>query len=168
MPGEMPPGAGRRFGAGSGKAVTSVRPGRGGDPELPGPSRAVMRLKRHSKFPPRLAFSSAMDLAFSPDGLLVATAEARSAARLWKVASCRPVRTLSGHKAAVHGVAFSPDGRLLATAAIDGTARLWEAASGDRVRTLSGHTGWVWAVAFSPDGRLLATAGDDRTVRLWA
>jgi hypothetical protein len=31
-----------------------------------------MRLKRHSKFPPRLTFSAAMDLAFSPEGRLVA------------------------------------------------------------------------------------------------
>jgi hypothetical protein len=36
------------------------------------PSRVVMRLKLHSKFPPRLAFSAAMDLAFSPEGRLVA------------------------------------------------------------------------------------------------
>ena len=106
-------------------------------------------------------------VAFSPDGLLLATAGDDSTVRLWEVASGMPVRSLSGHAGAVSGVAFSPDGLLLATAGDDSTVRLWEVASGMPVRSLSGHAGAVSGVAFSPDGLLLATAGDDSTVRLW-
>ena len=78
-----------------------------------------------------------------------------------------PVRTLTGHTAAVWGVAFSPDGRLLATGSDEGTARVWDTATGEHLRTLAGHAGGVRGVAFSPDGRLLATASRDGTARLW-
>jgi hypothetical protein len=110
---------------------------------------------------------SVWDVAFSPDGRLLATASDDQTARLWNPATGDCLRTLTGHTGQVYGVAFSPDGRLLATASDDKTARLWNPATGKRLRTLTGHTGWVWDVAFSPDGRLLATASDDKTAGLW-
>ncbi|WP_261558378.1 pentapeptide repeat-containing protein, partial [Frankia tisae] len=106
-------------------------------------------------------------VAFSPDGAVLATAAADGTARLWEVATGRPLRTLTGHDGSVWSVAFSPDGTLLATAADDRTARLWDAATGRPLRTLTGHDNWVWSVAFSPDGAVLATASADGTARLW-
>ena len=91
-------------------------PGPGGHPELQGPSRVVRRLKRHGIFLLPMAFSFAnyvaisftMDVAFSPDGRLLATAQSGAEARLWDVASGWAVCRLSGHSDAVYGVAFSP------------------------------------------------------------
>src|SRR5258706_3312477 len=91
-------------------------PGPGGHPELQGPSRVVRRLKRHGIFLLPMAFSFAnyvavsftMDVAFSPDGRMLATAESGAEARLWDVASGWAVCRLSGHSDAVSGVAFSP------------------------------------------------------------
>jgi hypothetical protein len=66
------------------------------------------------------------EVAFSPDGKLLATAGADKTARLWEVATGERVRVLTGHGAPVNGMAFSPDGKLLATAGADGKTRLWE------------------------------------------
>ena len=108
------------------------------------------------------------DVAFSPDGSLLATAADDCTARLWDMPGGRLVSILTGHDERVHGVAFSPDGSLLATAGDDGTARLWDLPGGTPAGILTGHKrGGVHDVAFSPDGSLLATAGRDGTARLW-
>ena len=66
-----------------------------------------------------------LDVAFSPDGTLIATAVADKTARLWEVGGRELLRCR--HDGHVGAVAFSPDGKLLATASNDKTARLWKA-----------------------------------------
>jgi WD40 repeat protein len=102
-------------------------------------------------------------VAFSPDGLLLATVSDDWVVRLWDVTSAQ-VRAQISQDVPVGDLAFSPDGRLLATASYD--TRLWEVASG-RERPRAGlHATEARGVAFSPDGRLLATA-DREGARLW-
>jgi WD40 repeat protein len=113
--------------------------------------------------------SHVFDVAFSPDGRLLATTHYDGMARLWDPATGGHQRTLTNRTAwmgAAHNVAFSPDGRLLATTHYGG-AQLWDPATGEHQRTLTGHDKAVYGVAFSPDGRLLATASIDGTARLW-
>ncbi|WP_405921138.1 helix-turn-helix domain-containing protein [Streptomyces sp. NBC_00122] len=112
-------------------------------------------------------FTEVWHAVYSPDGRLLATAEADHTVRVWDVAERRVVAAFAGHTETVFSVAFAPDGRTLASAGSDGTIRLWDVAARAPAATLAGRGGTVFAVAFAPDGRTLAAAGADGTVRLW-
>ncbi|MBT2453079.1 trypsin-like peptidase domain-containing protein, partial [Streptomyces sp. ISL-43] len=105
-------------------------------------------------------------VAFSRDGLTLATSSFDQTVRLWDAATGKTRTTLTGHTGQVNSVTFSPDGKTLATASSDGTARLWDATTGKARTTLTGHTNAVYSVAFSPNSRTVATASTDGTARL--
>jgi len=70
--------------------------------------------------------SKPQDIAWSPDGSLMATAQADGSIRLWDPTTGKLLRTLTGHESYVTAVAFSADGKLLASASDDRTVRLWD------------------------------------------
>jgi len=106
------------------------------------------------------------EVAFSADGLLVATSSPDSAVRLWRVADGKLERTLR-HPEGVTSISFSRDAQWLASASYDGNVRVWRMSDGSLVRTMTGHAGTVWSVAFSPDGQTIASSGEDKVVKLW-
>jgi WD40 repeat protein/basic membrane lipoprotein Med (substrate-binding protein (PBP1-ABC) superfamily) len=106
-------------------------------------------------------------MAFSPDGMRLATATEIGTVKAWEADAGQELLTLKGHSDWVSGVAFSPDGKRLATASEDGTAKVWDASTGQELLTLRGPTLEVWDVAFSPDGSRLATASEDGKVKVW-
>ena len=111
--------------------------------------------------------SLALSVAFSPDGQLLATGDANSEVRVWRVADGKNILTCRGHIGWVWSVAFSPDGKTLASGSDDRTIKLWDLKTGECRHTGREHTQQVWSVAFSPDGQILASASEDRTVKLW-
>ncbi|MFF3215272.1 WD40 repeat domain-containing serine/threonine protein kinase [Streptomyces sp. NPDC002886] len=104
---------------------------------------------------------------FSPDGRILAIAQADYSVRLWSAGSRQDLASLDRHGAEILALAFHPGGRLLASADSDGKTYLWDTASGSTTATFTGD-GAVDAVAFSPDGKTLAAGLDGGTVRLWA
>jgi WD40 repeat protein len=66
-------------------------------------------------------------IAFSPDGMRIATTGYDRTIKLWDTATGREVFTLRGHTAGVGVLAFSPDGYRIVSSGIDGTARVWDA-----------------------------------------
>ena len=56
-----------------------------------------------------------LDVAFSGDGLMLASGSADTSARLWNVATGKQIAVIRGHPATVYAVAFSPDDEFLAS-----------------------------------------------------
>jgi WD40 repeat protein len=120
----------------------------------------------------------AQDVAFSPDGKLLATSHSYNAdpgeVRLWDATTGANVATWTVAGRSVLTLAFSPDSKLLAGRVyplVDPRSSievaLWDVASRRELRTLGGPGVRIAAMAFSTDGRVLATCGSDRAVRLW-
>ncbi len=119
-------------------------------------------------------------LAFSPDGQLLAVAQDPNGvagayvqrrdgeAQLWDVASRRRVGQLRPHAGSVLSLAFSRDGTLLATGSYKGRLDLWDVATrAHRGDPMSVTDDGFASVAFDPRGRLVAAGGAIGPVRVW-
>ncbi|KAL2782465.1 hypothetical protein BJX66DRAFT_351159 [Aspergillus keveii] len=101
--------------------------------------------------------NSVCSVAFSADGLTVASGSADCMIKLWDAKTGSEVRTLQGHQKWVNSVAFSADSLTVASGSADCTIKLWDAKTGLE----------VISVAFSADGLMVASGSWDRTIKLW-
>ena len=107
-------------------------------------------------------FASAV--AFSPDGLLLATGGFNKepyggVLKLWHVSDATIVKTIQEGQQ-INAVAFSHDGKKLATANFDGKVRLYDVASGKKLAEISANKRDASTVAFSPDDKTLASSNE--------
>ncbi|WP_188190097.1 caspase, EACC1-associated type [Nonomuraea sp. SYSU D8015] len=110
------------------------------------------------------------DVAFSPDGRMLAVTSAGGVALLDVLTPAKPASLASlkpTDGGGVTGVAFSANGQNLVTASTTGALHVWNIATARVIGTATGHASAVRDVAFSPDGNVLASASADGTARLW-
>ena len=113
--------------------------------------------------------SNVMDVAFSADGLWIATGD--SVPRIWNARTGRLVRTLASNRGwDAYRVAFSQDSSILATGGLDSRVTLWDVVTGRVLQSLDGRASetsisdrdrMIGAVSFSRDGKLVAAGFGD-------
>ena len=101
------------------------------------------------------------DIAYSPDGTLIASTSRDQTIRLWNAVEFTPIAILRQHESWVYEISFSADGKRLFSTGRDGRICVWNLAdvtskSRFPIRKAKACEWWQ-SVSFSPDGRLLAT-----------
>ncbi len=133
---------------------------------------------------PKTVIGRAEEVAFSPDGKLLAAGFAPgqfwdppsgdeppvAVVRVWDLSRGKELLALTGpHQA--NAVAVSPDGELLAAGGgergHEGVIHLWNLRTGQLVRRWKADETVLFCLAFSPGGKLLASGGDEPAVKLW-
>jgi WD40 repeat protein len=106
------------------------------------------------------------DIAFSPDGTLLAVVVPDQPVQLLDVPAGAVRRALRGKETMPRRVAFAPDGKTLAVAG-DTAITLWDPTTGKEAQTIPDETQFRSSVAFSPDGKRLASSTREGIIRLW-
>jgi hypothetical protein len=119
-----------------------------------------------SEFTYRGHRASVLGLAWSPNGLRLASASADKSLQIWDTGSGKKYFHYRG-KAAANAVSWSLDSRYLASCGNDKLVYLWDSLARHSVYVYGGHTGYVTTVAWSPGGKLIASAGVDHIVHVW-
>lgn len=105
-------------------------------------------------------------VAFSPDGVLVASGDRSAGLVVWEAETGRQFLDLAEHKGAINAIAWRDDSNVFASASDDGTVKLWDIVAGKSLKSINAHDGGATGVAFDHEGRLI-TCGKDRKVKLW-
>ncbi len=104
-------------------------------------------------------------LAFSPDGLTLASGDFR-AAKIWRRSeNLKRFEIAAG--AAIPVVAVTTDGKLLAAGGADNQIRLYNLADGKPGPVLAGHAGPISSLKFTTDNAKLVSGSADKSIRVW-
>jgi WD40 repeat protein len=106
------------------------------------------------------------DVAFSPDGKLLATGGYGTTATIWEIPSGKRVRDLDAGGTGGLAPVFSRNGKILAVGNRNDVPRLYEVKTGKLLHILLGKSE-SQGMKFSPDDKLLAVGYVDGTVGLW-
>ena len=110
------------------------------------------------------------DVAYSPDGTIIACTTFNQSVVLWDVAASVPIDTLPHFSGGYSVVAYSPDGKTITVGGNFGVVSIWDANTGNRRHELREHlihATAVSGVAYSPDSQTVASGCEDGTVRFW-
>ena len=104
-------------------------------------------------------------LGFSPDGVLLASADRAGGVFVWEALTGREFHTLPQRKSGVTALDWRADGMILAVGSEDGEVALFEMENGNQVRTwrAGGGVQDLWVMR---DGRV-ATAGRNGNAEIW-
>jgi WD40 repeat protein len=107
-------------------------------------------------------------VAFSPDGLFLATASLDQTIKVWSTTNWACLHTMGRHTNGASSVAFSPDGQKIVSGSVDGTVKIWNWAAGTCLLTIAAHVLPVTSTVFTLDGARVISASDDDTIRIWS
>jgi WD40 repeat protein/DNA-binding SARP family transcriptional activator len=112
-----------------------------------------------------LPLEGSEEVAFSPDGAMVASIGGRANVRIWDAEGPDLITEVQGNSGQGRALAWDPRGGVLATAGADGVS-IWEAPSFEHVATVPSGGG-VLDLAYSADGSRLATVSEDGATRVF-
>jgi WD40 repeat protein len=108
------------------------------------------------------------DIAYSPDGKLLACACENNAVLLYSLPEDTLVETFEGHQGSANRVAFSPDGSILFSAGEDGQVGLWSVSDKTLIKMLDNEQQTVDEIALSSDGKRLFTLEWEDKIKVWS
>ncbi|MFY9610837.1 MAG: AAA family ATPase [Blastocatellia bacterium] len=121
-------------------------------------------IHRHSMGDEERAADAVYNVAFSPDGNIVASGGFDGRIILWDIKERKQAGGPLFVKAPVFSMAFSHNGTMIASGDNVGEVKLWDVGTRKVIKSLSpAHDNAVFGVAFSPDNTQLATVSTDRT-----
>ncbi len=126
-----------------------------------------------SSGPSRDITGAVYDIAFHPNGQVLASASADDTCKLWHIGSGERLDTLGQPLKEQYAIAFTRDGKHVVAAGADNRIRVWRLISVDKpainplVHARFAREGRSPDSAATPDGKQLVTVAEDRTVKLW-
>jgi len=111
----------------------------------------------------RLRHARAINVvAFSHDGLKLATASNDKTVKIWDLSNGHEILTYEGHKADVKCLAWSPDGKFIASVGEEKVIKLWNAETGKDEQAIAAVGDSIRAIAISKDGKHVFTGQHGR------
>ena len=107
-----------------------------------------------------------VSVAFSPDGVLLATGDRGGGLYVWEAESGQEFHELRGHEDAITRIQWRSDGNVLASASEDGQIKLWDMHKGKPVKSWKAHNDGVLDLAYAKNATL-ASVGRDGRAKIW-